>query len=224
MNWSEWSALAGAHINATLASPMQMAAYAAAAIAAALVVAGAFVRTMIPLRWLAVGSNVGFVIFGLLYPAPVTLLVAGVLLPINIYRAIEMMRLTQQVRRAAVASDQSGVWLKPYMKAKKYRAGQVLFRRGDRAECLFMVAKGRIEMVEIAKEIEPGRIFGEIALFAPDKRRTHTARCVVATTVLSIDEGTVNQLFFQNPAFGFHLIGLVAGRLLSDVQRLERHD
>ena len=37
--------------------------------------------------------------------------------------------------------------------------------------------------------------------------------------MLSIDEGTVRQLYYQDPAFGFHLIGLVAARLSEDVAR-----
>jgi CRP-like cAMP-binding protein len=77
-----------------------------------------------------------------------------------------------------------------------------------------------IELAETGREIEPGSIFGEIALFSPDRRRTHTARCVEDCTVLSIDESTVKPLFHQNPAFGFHLIGLVAARLSDDVERV----
>jgi len=40
--------------------------------------------------------------------------------------------------------------------------------------------------------------------------------------LLELDEGTVRQLYFQNPAFGFHLIELLVGRLGSDVARAER--
>ena len=35
--------------------------------------------------------------------------------------------------------------------------------------------------------------------------------------MLSIDQDTVRQIYYQNPAFGFELIGLVAGRLSADV-------
>jgi CRP/FNR family transcriptional regulator, cyclic AMP receptor protein len=105
------------------------------------------------------------------------------------------------------------------MKAKKLPAGAVLFRRGDAADRLFLLADGRLELQEIGQEIPPGRVFGEIALFSPSKRRTHTARCLTACTVLRIHEDTVRQLYYQNPAFGFHLISLVASRLLDDVGR-----
>ena len=38
--------------------------------------------------------------------------------------------------------------------------------------------------------------------------------------LLSIDQSTVRQLYFQNPGFGFEIVGLIAGRLSADVARL----
>ena len=98
----------------------------------------------------------------------------------------------------------------------------MLFRKGDAADHLYFLAEGRIEFVEIGQTMEPGSLFGEIAFFAPDKRRTLTARCTTDSTVLRIDEATFQQLYYQNPAFGFEIVTLVAGRLLADRGRLER--
>jgi len=210
------------HVATVLASPRELVAYAAGGLAASFVIGAAFVHTMIPLRWLAVAGNLGFVIFGLLQPQYLTLLVSAVLLPINLRRALQMMRLTRRVKAAEVASDQSGLWLRPYMKLRKLKAGTVLFRKGDLADHLYCLVDGLIELDDIGLRLEPGKIFGEIAFFAPDKRRTHTARCVGECTVLVVDEATLKQLYFQNPSFGFHLIGLVAGRLSEDVRRIEK--
>ena len=65
-------------------------------------------------------------------------------------------------------------------------------------------------------------IFGEIALFSPEHVRTNTVRCLTRCVVLSIHESTVRQLYFQNPAFGFHLIELLAARLSTDVKSVEQ--
>ncbi len=221
MSPAEIGSLVSDTVAAVLASPVQIAAYASAALGASLVVAGAFVRTMIPLRWLAVGGNIGFLLFGVLHPSPTAFLVSAALLPINLYRVREMTRLTRRISATEAAANLSGLWLKPYMKARKLRAGQVLCRKGNRANHLYMLAEGRLELVEIGREIPPGRIFGEIALFSPARRRTNTVRCITPCTVLTIDEDTVKQLYYQNPAFGFHLIGLVAARLSEDVERAE---
>ena len=202
-----------------LASPVQQVAHLCALVGVALVVAGAFTRTMVPLRWLAAGSNVGLLAYGLLHPSPTTALVAAALLPINLYRAIEVTRLTRRVVRAGVGADMAAMWLRPYMKARRLRPGQTLFSKGDSADKLYLLADGQMMLVEIGVPIEPGRIFGEIALFSPDHARTHTVRCLTPCTVLEIDESTVRQLFFQNPSFAFHLMELLARRLGSDIAR-----
>jgi hypothetical protein len=204
---------------AFVSSPRQMLAHGAAAVGIGLVVLGAFARTMMPLRWLAVGSNVGLVIFGALHPSTITLLTAAALLPINTWRAVEITRLTRRVQRAKVAAEMAGLWLKPYMKARKLKPGQTLFRKDDRADRLYMLAEGEMVLAEINQPLEAGRIFGEIALFSPHRIRTQTVRAVTACTVLEIDEGTVRQLYYQNPSFGFHLIELLASRLSTDVER-----
>ena len=64
-------------------------------------------------------------------------------------------------------------------------------------------------------------MFGEIAFFAPDRRRSSSARCVTPCTVLSIDEATFRQLVYQNPDFGLEVVRLIAGRLSQDVLRLQ---
>ncbi|MEJ8813684.1 cyclic nucleotide-binding domain-containing protein [Variovorax ureilyticus] len=203
-----------------LETPVGIVALCSAGVAGALVIVSAFVKTMIPLRCLAVGGNLGFLIYGALHPSLIMVLLHGTMLPINLYRTAEMVRLTRRVR-ASAGSDLSGVWLRPYMRKKRLRKNGVLFHKGDEATHLYFLAEGQIEFVEIGEVMDAGRLFGEIAFFAPDKRRSLTARCVTPCTVLQIDENTFRQLYYQNPAFGFEVVKLVAGRLLADRQRLE---
>ena len=203
--------MSASELLATVKTPADVMSLFAAGIAIGLILTSSFVKTMIPLRWLAVGGNVGFVIYGALHPSPVMLVLHGALLPINLWRALEMVHLTRRVTAAAEAGDLSGVWLKPYMRSRRYKAGDVLFHKGDPAGHFYFLAEGRIEFVEI----------GEIAFFAPDRRRSLTARCLQDCTVLSIDESTFKQLYYQNPAFGFEIVTLVAGRLMADRQRLQ---
>jgi phosphotransferase system glucose/maltose/N-acetylglucosamine-specific IIC component len=208
-------------LNTALATPLGIVALCSAGLAGLLVIVSSFVKTMIPLRCLAIGGNLGFLIYGALHPALILVLLHGALLPINIFRAAQMVRLTRRVRDAAASNDLSGVWLRPYMRRRRLRTDAILFRKGDAAKRLYFLAEGQIEFVEIGQTMEPGRLFGEIAFFAPDKRRTLTARCATNCTVLQMDEMTFKTLYFQNPAFGFEVVSLVAGRLLADRQRLE---
>ena len=63
-------------------------------VAGVLQVSSSFVKTMVPLRWLAVLSNLGFLAFGVLHPQFVMALLHGCLLPINVVRLTEMTKLT----------------------------------------------------------------------------------------------------------------------------------
>jgi hypothetical protein len=60
-------AAVAARLSAELATPMDVFALSCALAAAALIVVSSFVKTMIPLRWLAVGGSIGFLIYGALH-------------------------------------------------------------------------------------------------------------------------------------------------------------
>jgi CRP/FNR family cyclic AMP-dependent transcriptional regulator len=212
---------ADAYLANVLSSPIEIIALGAAIAAALLTISSSFVKTMVPLRWLAVCSNFGFLTYGILHGSPVMGVLHAILLPINMLRLRQMRKLTQNVRAAAAGSDTSGVWLRPYMKAKRRKKGEILFRKGDAADRLYLLASGRVEFVEIGQSVGPGTTFGEIAFFAPHGRRTATARCAEDCEVMSLDQETLRQIYYQNPSFGFELIGMVAGRLSADVARLE---
>lgn len=218
----DFMAARAGELAAFLADPWQWLALGSAALAAVLIVVSAFVKTIIPLRWLAVASNAGFIVYGLMHPALLILALHLTLLPINLWRVAEMHRLTRRVQRAAASASEVQVWLRPYMRRRRMKPGAVLFRRGDPADRLYFLAHGQLEVVEKGGTIEAGKMFGEIAFFSPEGRRTATVRCTEPATVLSIDETTFKQLLFQNPAFGLQILSLIAGHLSGDVRRLER--
>jgi len=209
-----------AYVTSALSSPTELLAIFSVIVAGVLQVSSSFVKTMVPLRWLAVLSNFGFLAFGVLHPQFVMALLHGFLLPINVVRLTEMTRLTRRVKAATNNTDRSGIWLRPYMRTSRRKKGDVLFRIGDEAEHLYILIEGRIDFVEINASLGPGQMFGEIAFFSPERRRTATAICGEDCVLLSIDQSTVRQLYFQNPGFGFEIVGLVAGRLSADVARL----
>ena len=52
-----------------------------------------------------------------------------------------------------------------------FRAGHVLFRKGDRATCLYLLSRGAVRLPEIDLVVrEEGAVIGEIGLFAPTSR------------------------------------------------------
>ena len=204
----------------TISSPVQILSVCAAAVGLGFTISSSFVKTMVPLRWFGVLSNIGFLSYGILFPNYLMTLMHGVLLPINCVRLVEMTRLTRRVRVATQSADRSGLWLRPYMKQTKRKAGDVLFRQGDDADHLYILVDGRVEFPENGATVGPGQMFGEIAFFSPERKRTLSARCAEDSTLLSINQATVRELYYQNPGFGFEIVGLVAGRLSADIARL----
>lgn len=188
-------------------------------VASALVLATFWMRTMIPLRIVALGSNVAFITYGYVGDLLPIMILHLVLLPLNMYRAIEMVRLLQRVRRAA-RGDLSLDWLKPYMKTEHCRARHVLFRKGEEADRLFLILQGDIILEETQTRLVAGQIFGEIGLFSPARQRTQTAICATAAELLWIDEAELAQLCFQNPGMAFHLLRLITARLIGNMERL----
>ncbi|MBS1179828.1 MAG: hypothetical protein H6R06_4240, partial [Proteobacteria bacterium] len=80
-------------------SSQQLLAHVAVLLAFLLTLAAAYARTMVPLRWLTVASGLTSLVYGVLGPSPVALFTAGVLLPMSLWRAVEVTRLTRHVRR-----------------------------------------------------------------------------------------------------------------------------
>ena len=107
------------------------------------------------------------------------------------------------------------------MTGRRVREGEVIFRKGDRAEQMYYTVSGRYRLNEIGTEIAAGEVVGELGFVAPDKGRTLTLECIEGGELLSIGYSQVAQLYFQNPKFGFYLLHLIGERLFRDIRRLE---
>jgi CRP/FNR family transcriptional regulator, cyclic AMP receptor protein len=186
---------------------------------AAVLVLGAFVmRTMIPLRIIAIVSNLAFMTYGFIGGLLPVLLLHIVLLPVNIYRLTEMLRLVRDA--APLGTDLS--WLAPYMKLVGSPAGTVLFREGDEADAMFLLISGRIRLDEFAVEIGPGEVVGEMGVFSSHGKRTATATCLADCSLHRITRDKVRELAMQNPQFGFYLIGIISDRLIVDLDKIKQ--
>jgi CRP/FNR family cyclic AMP-dependent transcriptional regulator len=185
-----------------------------------LVIAASFARTMVRLRTLTVLGNACLLVGAITTPNPVSVVLFLILLPLNAWRLREIVQLTRKVEAAAIGGDTSGIWLKPYMKARKHAAGTWLFRKGDEAASIYLLVEGTLELPEIDKNQPAGELFGEVSFFSPDHRRTVSARCATECLVMSMSGTTFRQLYFQNPQFAFTVAGLIAQRLSADIQRL----
>ena len=183
-------------------------------------VASVTLRTMIPLRIAAIISNVLFMGYGLMAKALPTFFMYAVLLPINVFRLYQIQQLVKRVKIAS-QGDLDMEWLKPFMTKKNFKAGDVLFHKGDVANAMYYTVTGKFLVKEFGVELPPGRVMGELGFLAPDNKRTATVECIKDGQVLFIIYDKVRELYFQDPDFGFYLLKLTSERLLQNISRLE---
>jgi len=190
-------------------------------LAAALVIATLSMRTMVPLRIIGICSNVAFVTYGVLFGSYPTIVLHSILFPLNIYRLREMLNLVKQVKSAS-QGDMSMDWLKPFMHKRAIAAGEVLFHKGDEADRMFFVVSGQLHLQQIDIDFSPGALVGELGMLAPARARTQTLVCTQNGSVLEITYDKIEELYYQNPQFGFYFLRLSTGRLFENIARLER--
>ena len=184
------------------------------------VVATLSMRTMIPLRIFAILTNL--VLIGTAIPShnyPV-ILVQTLVLVLNSYRLHQMLQLVRDVKKS-VNSDLSMDWLKPFMTERKCEAGEVLFYKDEKAEDMFYIVSGRFHLVESGIELPVGAIVGEFGMLSPSNARTQTLECVEGGLVLSVSYTKVEELYVQNPAFGFYFLRLFSARLFQNIATLQ---
>ena len=185
------------------------------------VVATLSMRTMIPLRIFAILTNlvlIGTAIPGRNYPV---ILVQALVLVLNSYRLHQMLQLVRDVKKS-VNSDLSMEWLKPFMTERKCEAGEVLFYKDEKAEDMLYIVSGRFRLVESGIELPVGAIVGELGMLSPSNMRTQTLECIEGGLILSVSYSKVEELYVQNPAFGFYFLRLSSARLFQNLDALEK--
>jgi hypothetical protein len=183
-------------------------------------VATLLMQTMVPLR---VANMIGcafFACWGALTGSITTLLLYLLMVPINAYRLRQMLVLVKKAR-SATKGDTSLEWLKPFMSERKYRKGDILFKKDDAAHEMLLTVTGKFLVKEISVELPPGRLMGEFGFLTPDNRRTATIECIEDGHVLTISYDKLLEIYFQNPQFGYYFLVLTSQRLLENIARLE---
>jgi hypothetical protein len=183
--------------------------------------AGTFLMpTMVRLRVFGILSAVFFMAYGLLGTAIPTFLMYLLLLPINSFRLFQIMKLVKKARIAA-QGDLSIDWLKPFMDTRNYKKSDVLFRKGQKADEMFLITTGKFLVKEIGVELLPGRLMGELGFVTPNNKRTQTVECIEDGAVMTITYDRLLEVYFDNPDFGYFFLRLSSDRLLQNMARME---
>src|SRR5215469_9738619 len=191
-------------------------------LASTLVLCTFLAKTMMPLRVVALGSNVAFITYGALLHLYPVLALHVILLPVNAWRLREIFQLVKSVQNRA---DDGKVFkaLLPFAKRLTVPRGEVVIRKGDTSDALYLVLEGSLWVEEAETEIGPGSIVGEMGVLSRTHRRTATVDARTDCTLGRVTAADFQRVYFADPSLGLSLIRLIIDRLTREVeaQRLE---
>ena len=168
-----------------------------------------------PLRYIAIASNVLFALFGYFAHIYPVLILHAVLLPVNVARLAQIKRLVRAIG-SAHGTNQYLNSLLPFMRERRFNTGQVLVHKGELADRLYYLVEGELVVEELGKVLGPGSVVGEIGVFAPHQRRMATVRCKSDCSLYELSEVKAKELYFQDRSFGYAVLQLIISRLLEN--------
>jgi len=111
--------------------------------------------------------------------------------------------------------DDFKLLLGPEVPSRRYPAGAVIFREGDRADEFFVISDGEVEIRSgnrLLETLGPNEIFGEMALIDADPR---SADAVARTDVVVAPLSEKQYIFLvkHTPYFALKVLRVLARRL-----------
>jgi CRP/FNR family transcriptional regulator, cyclic AMP receptor protein len=154
-------------------------------VAAALVFCTFYMRTMLPLRWMAIATNVAFLADAIPFQLWPIVILHGLLLPLNVFRLRQLYRMLANLRGAATQSIDVTQFL-AHLVHHRHPAGTELFSKGEPRDCAYYIASGEVVIPERHARLGAGQFFGEVGVFAWSGARTGSAICASAVTLYRI--------------------------------------
>jgi CRP/FNR family cyclic AMP-dependent transcriptional regulator len=183
-------------------------------VASALTVGSLGMKTMLPLRIFALIGNLIFVAYGALEHLWFVLALNLVILPVNVWRLVEIRRLIRNVRDAA---NQNHVFdaLMPFARRLAPKRGDVIIRKGDPSDSLYLVLEGSLWVEEARTELGAGTVVGEIGVLSGTRKRTATVIAKSDCVLARVSADDFQQVYFTHPSVGLSLVRLVIDRLVA---------
>ena len=102
---------------------------------------------------------------------------------------------------------------------KVYQPGEVIFRKGDAGDCMFVIQDGQVEVLGELNDQEvrlavcdAGEVIGEMAIFE-HQAHSATVRALGKARVLTVDEKTFLRYVHQDPSLAYQLLKMMSNRV-----------
>lgn len=190
-------------------------------LAAALKLSTFSMKSMIPMRVLAMASSVCFIIYSGVFQIWPLLAIELILLSMNAYRLYEIIALRRLVTHMTDESESDFSAAMAYGKKRVIQAGDILFKKGDRVDSLYYIAGGRVKVEDQNVSVAAGNIFGEMAFFNKSAVRSATVRCLEDTVVFELDEKRFTRVQYEDPEFAMAVMRIVTKRLVANAAQTQ---
>jgi hypothetical protein len=178
---------------------------------------------MLPLRSIALGSNLAFISYGALLHLYPVLVLHLVLLPLNAWRMADILLLSKRAQKI-VGSDAIFTALSPFVTRTIARQSEVIIRKGDPSDCLYLVYEGLLWVAEAGTELGPGSVIGEMGVLSRSHARTATVRAHTDCVLGRVSAQDFDRVYFANPSLGLALIRLILDRLIEEIEMRRADD
>jgi len=102
---------------------------------------------------------------------------------------------------------------------KIYQPGEILFKQGESADCMFVIQEGQVGLVgeKDGEEVflgvrSAGEVLGENAIFEKEVHPA-TVRALSEVRVVTVDKDNFNQRIHEDPSLGYRLFNLSSRRI-----------
>lgn len=164
-------------------------------------------KSSVRLRIAGIMSSLAFLTYGALTHSYPVMLMEMVLLPLNLWRLYQMLRLMRSAQPQADELEGRLDWLLPHMLKVYLRPGCTLFASGDRADRLMVVVNGTVNWR--GRSFGPGAVIGDADLFDRQRRQEGSAFAETAIEVAVTSKSRLAEIYFENPVFGCRLVQLL---------------
>jgi CRP-like cAMP-binding protein len=96
--------------------------------------------------------------------------------------------------------------------------GDLVIRKGDQSDCLYLVYEGSLRVVEAGIELGPGSVTGEMGVLSRTHVRTATVRAHTDCVLGRVSKQDFDRVYFSNPSLALELIHLIINRLTGEIE------